>query len=135
MSIFTHELFKKSDYKYFNGFLITVYLLSFLFAARIKVFPGNGREKDYAWFIEVFFAFFVLVLEQAGEEISDSKLQEVKTTLLQDIQLFFMLFAYYQRISGLFASPHMSSVEFYQWLFYDDLKQARQKHVINDFIS
>ncbi len=130
----TSKIFKGNHHSYFACFLIAVYLLTFVFAARIKVFPYTDREKNYAWFVDTFFAFYKLTLEQFGKEIDDRKLAKIKTTLLQQIQLFFMLFYFYQRMNKLFASPNISDKEFYQRLFYEELK-GKQKTLVNNFVN
>jgi hypothetical protein len=45
-----------------------------------------------------------------------------------------MLFYFYQRMNLLFYSPNISENEFYQWLFYDQLKQNRKKVQVADFV-
>ncbi|MBS8122484.1 hypothetical protein [Candidatus Vampirococcus lugosii] len=54
-SIYTKEVFKKYDYKYFFNFLLTVYYLHFIFISRIKVFPYDNEKQNYTWFVNVFF--------------------------------------------------------------------------------
>lgn len=131
---FTSKIFKGTHYSYFAAFLTAVHLLTFVFAARIKVFPYTDREKNYAWFVDLFFAFYKVILEQQGRQIDDRKLAKLKTSLLQQIQIFFMLFYFYQRINKLFASPNISDKEFYQRLFYEELK-GKQKTIVSNFVT
>ncbi len=131
---FTSKIFKGYPHTYLGSFLIAVYLLTFVFAARIKSFPYTEREKNYTRFVDLFFSFYKLTLEQQGKTIDDRKFAKIKSALLQQIQLFFMLFYFYQRINKLFASPNISDKEFFQWLFYEELK-GKQKTVIWNFIS
>ena len=43
---------------YFTQLIYAVYLLSFTFASRIKVFPSENNQENYNWFVDVFFDFY-----------------------------------------------------------------------------
>lgn len=136
MEVQTQKLFKKQKYTYFKAFIISIFLLTFVFTARIKVFPFTDKEKNYSWFIELFFNFYETALAQVGEKRDEKKLAKIKKALLQEIHLFFMLFYFYRRVNRLFDTEHLSDKEFYQWLFYDDIKKkGKTKTWLMDFIN
>ena len=135
MASLTKSIFKSYHHSYVISFLVSIYLLTFVFAARIKIFPHTDTEKNYRRFIDLFFSFRRTALEQTGQEIDEKIWDELKSTLLQEIQLFFMLFYTYRKMNELFASPTISDKEFYQWLFYDEMKKGPQKLIIQDFVQ
>lgn len=135
VSIYVKESFAKFPKKYFMSFLTSVYLLTFVFTARIKVFPTKNKEATYAWFIEVFFNFYDLTLQQYGIE-SRKHRKTIRTLLLQQcIHVFFMLFVTYQRLNGVFYASTISEKELYQWLLYDELKKGTFKVAAQTFIA
>lgn len=135
VSIYVKESFAKFPKKYYMSFLTSIYLLTFVFTARIKVFPKWSKEKTYAWFIDVLFNFYDLTLQQYGIE-SRKQRKVIRTTLLQQcIQVFFMLFTAYQRLNGVFYAASISEKELYQWLFYDELKKWTFKSSAQTFIT
>ncbi len=135
VSIYVKESFAKFPKKYFMSFLTSVYLLTFVFTARIKVFPSKDKEATYAWFIEVFFNFYDLTLQQYGIE-SRKQRKAIRTVLLQQcIHVFFMLFVCYKRLNGVFHASNISEKELYQWLLYDELKKGTFKTSAQTFIT
>ena len=54
-SMYLYEAFEKSEDTIFVDALYTFYLLSFLFAARIKVFPWLDEKQDFQWFVDLYF--------------------------------------------------------------------------------
>lgn len=134
VSLYVKESFAAFPRKYFTSFLTCIYLLTFVFTARIKVFPTMSKEKQYAWFIEVLFSFYDLTLQQYGVE-SRKHRKAIRTALLQHIHLFFMLFYCYQRLNGVFHASSISEKELYQRLLYDELKKWPLKASAQSFIT
>jgi hypothetical protein len=101
--------------------LYTFYLLTFLFAARIKIFPGVDEKSDFNWFVDLYFNFFEIVASQLKHKISKEKIQELRTKMLVHIDIFFMMFYYERRVNGLYIDSDKLSEnyynEFYQRLF------------------
>lgn len=60
VSMYTHSLYKKTEQEQFVALLYTVYLLAFVFAARIKIFPEGKLSEQYQWFVQVFFLILCL---------------------------------------------------------------------------
>ena len=134
-SIYTKSVFTDYDPQYFLYFLFSVYLLTFLFEARLKIFPSEDPEENYRWFIEVFFNFYRSVLGQAGLEIEESIFATIQKKLLSNIQVFFMLYYFYQHISHSIYPYGVSDKEFYGWLFYDELKKGDFQPIVQDFVE
>ncbi len=101
----------------------------------MKVFPSADDKENYTWFIELFFSFYKVVLDQAGIEISTSELDDIKQKLLQHIQVFFMLYYVYQSISTCIQPYGVSEKEFYGWLFYDELKKGDYQPIVQDRVD
>ncbi|MFA5748109.1 MAG: hypothetical protein WC872_03255, partial [Candidatus Absconditabacterales bacterium] len=119
---------------YYLNFLYTIYLLSFVFISRIKVFPFKDKEKNYNWFVDVFFSFYEFVFNQTGKKIDNKILNQLKKELLNQVEVFFLLFEFYKKLNGLFKNIKDSDSDFYSWLFYDELK-GEFKTIFGDFVD
>ncbi len=149
-SVYLKDTFEKYDSFYFVDFLYAVYLMSFVFLGRTKIFPIQDKEASFNWFVEVFFNFYAYVLEQ-GESIvvkndktNDKKIDKrdwkvsfnaLKKELLGHVDIFFMLFHFYKKLNSLFENQEFSDQEFYTWLFDDELNKKTHKLIVSDFIS
>lgn len=134
-ALYTRPAFKGKSEQLFLYFLFTIYLLTFLFQARLKVFPSTDDKENYSWFIDLFFSFYKVVLDQAWIEIGAMEMDALKQKLLQHIQVFFMLYYVYQSI-GTCIQPHgISEKEFYGWLFYDELKKGDYQPLVKDWVD
>lgn len=134
-SIYLKNVFSNYNYKYFINFVIWIYLLTFVFASRIKVFPHNNDKDNYKWFIDTFFEFYHVILEQIWDPITQDDFNSMKNNVLKDIEIFFMLYYFYKRINNIFDDKNISEKEYYSWLFYDELKKWNYKFMVNDFID
>lgn len=134
-SIYTKNIFAKYPEEYFINFLYCIYLLTFVFLARIKIFPFNQKEKDYNRFIEVFFSFYKFVFQQTWKTLDEDKFKSIQKELLWQIEIFFMLFYYYKNINWLFYNSQAKSNDFYWWIFYDELRDNDTKNKILKFIE
>lgn len=112
-SLYTKDAFKGKSPQLFLYVLFTVYLMTFIFQSRLKVFPSGDQKETYTWFIDVFFSFYKVVLDQAGIEISVSEMDAIRQKLLQHIQVFFMLYYVYQSIGTSIQPYGVSEKEFY----------------------
>ncbi|MBQ9554113.1 hypothetical protein IJU97_04065 [bacterium] len=86
---------------YFTQLIYAVYLLSFTFASRIKVFPSENNQENYNWFVDVFFDFYKVTFAQLQTKISDEDFNAVKKSLLQETAFFFLLFHFYKKLNSL----------------------------------
>ncbi|USN54549.1 MAG: hypothetical protein H6765_08600 [Candidatus Peribacteria bacterium] len=68
-AVYVKDIFKPHHHSYFTAYLVSIYLLTFVFTARIKVFPNTDKEKDYRRFVELFFDFYEISLRQYGVKV------------------------------------------------------------------
>lgn len=134
VSLYVKDIFRSYPPEYYLNFLYTVFLLSFVFLARIKVFPYVDREKNYNWFVETMFSFYEFVFQQTGKKVDPTIIKSLKKALLNQIDLFFLLFATYKNFNTLFVHQHVTDKDFYSWLFYDELK-GTSKTIYAEFIA
>ena len=100
---------------YFVQLIYTVFLLSFTFVSRVKVFPSEHDQENYNWFVEVFFDFYKITFEQLQTKISDSDFFAVKKAVLQETAFFFLLFHFYKKLNSLLAGKS-SDTDYLDWL-------------------
>ncbi len=123
------------DHKYVTWFLDTIHFMTFIFVARIKVFPDLPKEEQYQWFIKLFFNLYKITLRKRWVKIDNTIIKELSWVVMQKIQVFFMLFYFYQRMNTLFSHPWISESEYYQWLFYDEMKPWSLHAIMNWFVN
>lgn len=135
----TYDIFKDEDYRLYLNFLSTVWLLVYVYLSRIKIFLNkkNSFKKDYSKFVEIFFNFYKFVNEQSKLKIDDEKFGTIKQKLLKKIELFFFLFYTYRKLNSVFdmSDYGITDKEFFEWFFYDELKNSKYKTIINDFMK
>lgn len=134
-SMYVKDTFLKYPSHYFINFIVSVYLFTFVILSRIKVFPNADEKISYKWFIDLFFEFYYLVIDQTGQKIDEIEFEALKKDLLKNIQLFFMLYYYFKSLNGVFGDSFNSSKEYYNLLFYDELKKWWYKAIVWDFIT
>lgn len=134
VSLYVKDIFRNYPSEYYLNFLYTIFLLSFIFLGRIKVFPHQDREKNYNRFIEVVFSFYEFVFQQTGKKMDPNIVKKLKKELLNQIELFFLLFAVYQNFNTIFTHPQTTNKDIYSRLFYDELKWDT-KAIYADFVN
>ena len=134
VALHVKDIFRKYPPEYYLNFLYTIFLLSFVFLARIKIFPYKDREKNYNRFVEVMFSFYEFVFQQIGKKIDPNIVKALKKELLNQIELFFLLFAVYKNFNTLFVHPQVTDKDMYSRLFYDELK-GDSKTIYAEFIA
>jgi len=117
-SLYLYECFDKDDGLFVDA-LYAFYLLTFLFAARIKIFPWVDEKSDFQRFIDLYFNFFEIVISQLKHKVSKKNLQELRTKMLTHIEVFFMMFYYEKRVNQLYLIKNEQKYwnDFYQWIF------------------
>lgn len=124
-SLYLYDAFDEWEDVLFVDALYAFYLLAFLFAARIKVFPWKDEKSDFYWFVDLYFNFYEIVVAQLKHKISKKRIQEIRVKMLTHIEIFFMMFYYQQRVNRLFLDSlkieNNEKTEFYQWLFWSQL--------------
>lgn len=134
-SLYLYDAFDKWEENILVDALYAFYLLAFLFAARIKVFPWVDEKSDFQWFVDLYFNFFEIVTSQLKHKITKGQIQKLRTKMLVHIDIFFMMFYYERRVNSLYIdSTKLSSNyynEFYQWLFGPQLSVVQRNFLQN----
>lgn len=118
IALILEEHFNQDEDQLFIDCLYSFYLISFIFASRIKVFPQLSKEWDFNWFVDLFFSFFELVTVQLNHKTSAKQFRELKIRLLKELDIFFLMFNYYRRLNKYFESQSEES-SFEKRLFGD----------------
>ncbi len=113
---------------YFVQLIYAVFLLTFTFASRVKVFPSENDQENYNWFVEVFFDFYQITFEQLQTKITKSDFIAVKKALLQETAFCFLLFHFYKKLNTLLADKS-SNEDFLDRL----LGKTKQNNLIKAF--
>lgn len=132
-SLYVKEVFRKYDQIYFLNFLYAVYLLCFVFTARIKVFPYKDKKLNYNRFIDILFSFYAFVFQQTGQKLDVEIFKKIKKELISQVDIYFLLFEVYSRFNDTLSQWNNSSRDYYSRLFYDEL-QWSSKNIINEFL-
>lgn len=117
------DIFREYPPSYFLNFLYSLYLLSFVFTAKLKIFPYKDKQSNYNRFIEVFFNFYEFIFDQTGQELDKNQLENIKKTLIKKADILFLLFYSYQRFNVTLNREEVPSKEYYTWLLGDDIKK------------
>ena len=127
-SLYLYESFDKWDESLFVDALYAFYLLTFLFAARIKVFPWVDEKSDFQWFVDLYFNFFEIVISQLKHKVTKKSIQELRTKMLTHIEIFFMMFYYERRVNQLYIMKNEWKYwnDFYQWIFGPQLTAVQK---------
>ncbi|MBP6086448.1 hypothetical protein KA478_04705 [Patescibacteria group bacterium] len=121
--MYTVDIFEEYDEYYTIQFLYAVYLLTFLFQAKCKVFPSDNVKENFSWYVEVLFSLYEFLLDQSGKKYLPEDVKTIKAKLLQNhIDIVFMLFYFYTYASKSLDMPGIQPSQFYGWLLYDELK-------------
>ena len=131
-SLYLYEAFDKDEALFVDA-LYTFYLLTFLFAARIKVFPWKDEKSDFQWFVDLYFNFYEIVISQLKHKVTKKWIQDLRTKMLNQIEVFFMMFYYEKRVNQLYLTNEdwKYSNEFYQWIFGPQLSQVQRNFLQN----
>lgn len=134
-SLYLYDAFGKWEDTIFVDALYAFYLLTFLFAARIKVFPWIDEKSDFQWFIDLYFNFFEMIAWQLKHKITKEYIQKLRTKMLVHIDIFFMMFYYTRRVNTLYINSSKLTKnynnEFYQRLFWSQ-PSAVQKNFLQN---
>lgn len=132
-SLYFYESFDKWDESLLVDALYAFYLLTFLFASRLKVFPGVDEKSDFQWFVDLYFNFYEIVISQLKHKVTKKQIQELRSKMLTNIEVFFMMFYYEKRVNELFLSSENKNYfnDFYQWIFWPQLSVVQKNFMQN----
>lgn len=135
-SMYIIDEVEKHDDSYGIQFLYAVYLLTFVFQAKIKVFPFDNAKDNFARFIEILFTQYTFLLDQSGKKYDPAVIADFRKSLLQDhLEVLFMLYYFYQFAAKSLDVPQVQLQQFYGWLFYDELKWGNIQPIAQDFLE
>ena len=134
-ALYVKDIFRKYPPEYYLHFLYSVYLLSFVFLSRIKIFPYKEKELNYNRCVDLFFAFYDFVFQQTGKKPDPKLMSAIKKDILHQTEIFFLLLPVYQECNRLFVHAGVSDKDMYAWLFYDELKEDDLMSAYKDFID
>lgn len=137
IGLFVYEIFEKYPDEYFINFMFSVYLLNFVFLARIKVFPDVNEADSFNWFVWVFFDFYETIFEQSGMKFDPANINAIKKAIIAESDVFFVLYRHYQKFNGLYYNDtwYGSDEDFYRWIFHDEIKNVGISDLIKNFIA
>jgi len=133
--VYSKDLFEEYPSEYFVNFLYAAFLLSFVFLARLKVFPEGDKEERFNWFVDLFFEFYRFVFEQTSKKLDNDIFEEIKKKLIIDADVLFMLKQFYFGFNDIFAYDDVAEDELFSWLFYDEAKKKTYKLIVADYIK
>jgi len=134
-AVYLSDVFEKYPDEYFVHFLYSIYLLTFVFLARIKVFPYKEQQKDFNRFVDIFFNFMIYVFQQTRTPLDQEIFAKIKKDVLWHVDIFFMLFRFYIRLWSLFSAHDEEELDLKSWLFSDDLDQKKYKNILADYMK
>lgn len=134
-SSYIKDVFAKHNPNYFLYFLYSIYLLTFVFVARVKVFPYKDKQKNFNWLVEIIFSFYEFVFSQTWKSISKDEIAMIKKEILSQSKIFSLLYAYYRNISQTFYAKDIGEDEFYGRVFYDEIRDNKYKVLLESFIT
>lgn len=133
-AMYIYEAFDNGEEELFVDALYAFYLLTFIFASRIKVFPQQDEESDFQWFVDLYFNFYWTIIPQLKHKVTKTRFKEIRTKMLTHIEIFFMMFYYEKHVNSLYIDPQATkktSEEFYQRLFWPQMSVVQKKFVQN----
>lgn len=139
-SLYLYDSFDEEEKLIFVDSIYAFFLLTFLFAGRLKVFPWKDEKSDFQRFVDLYFNFFEVVIWQLKHKITKKHFQEIRTKMLSNIEVFFMMFYYEKHISWLYFNEKrvfkQDANDFYQWLFWPQLSALHRNFLssVNDII-
>lgn len=120
IAMYIYDAFDDWEEWLFVDSLYTFYLLSFLLAGRIKVFPWLDEKSDFQRYLDLYFDFYQSIARQLKHKVLKKRFLEIKNNMLTHIEIFFMMFYYSKRLNQFIFNPQSSwdteTEEFYNWL-------------------
>jgi hypothetical protein len=101
MSTYFYPHFEKYDPKYFSFFLYTLYMLTFVFVARVKVFDAEDKQSSFNRFVKLLCEFYEFVLDQAKIPYTDKILSQIKKDIILQTNCMYTLIAFYRSCNKL----------------------------------
>ena len=103
IDVFIH---KNDGQRLYMNTLFCIYLLHYVFASQLRVFPSWSIQKQYTRFMNIFESFFRLVYEQTHKNASLEHFDILKIDLFARVEVFMFLFWHFKRVNTLLSTTH-----------------------------
>lgn len=135
MSTYFYPHFEKYDPKYFSFFLYTLYMLTFVFVSRVKVFDSEDKQSSFNRFVKLLCEFYEFILDQAKIPHNEKILAQIKKDIILQTNCMYTLIAFYRSCNKLLIATGGTEKDFYQRLFHDEIKEGKWKSACSDFVT
>lgn len=135
------HIFYKSEYFSYINYILSVYLMCYIFGSGIKTFPkfehkdqNDLQNQQYKRFLEVFFSFWDMIMSESKVKINTQRLIQIKKELTMNLQMFFGIFYSMRMLNeGLITWNHKDDVEYFERLLTQ--KSTANIDSVSDFID
>ena len=118
------KLFHKSEYSTYINYILSVYLMCYIFASGIKSFPNFEHEDEYdlqnqqyKWFLDVFFGFWDMIMSESKIKIKPERFAQIKKEMTMNLQIFFGIFYTVRMLNnGLLSEDETENQEYFERL-------------------
>ncbi len=120
--LLSKDIFNNSNKKSMMSLSFSSYLILYLFAAKIKVFPYKTDAENYNWFVDLFFNFynFIYAINTVDKQIEDH--HSFKKQILWDTDIVRMFFYICKQYQSYFsdAQKDTDKYNFFRYLIDND---------------
>lgn len=101
-SYYLRPLINSKEHWYLNHLLFSLYVITHVFAARIKQFPEQDDNVSYQWFIDIWFNYYDLILQHNSQQqpYDQDIVQQIKDRIRSQIELWFWLYRVMKQLNG-----------------------------------
>lgn len=131
----TIHILEDEDDIYFNHFIFTIYLLVFIFTAKIKIFPQGTQQEQYDRFVNIFRSFYEHVFENTGTSIDTKTYNHIKTLFFDEIKTLFALFYIYKDLGNYFSIIDGEDTEFIKRLLAGDFHHKIHETITKQYVE
>lgn len=116
--------------------LITINIVGYVFAARVKIFPPNmSIEESFNRFITVFFNIYDFLLKLYSVHLTLDERTSIKNTLMQHVDIFFCLYDIYNLYNVFLVTPYGSDSDQIERLLKQEVKKKSSQVKLNEFFA
>ncbi len=120
---------------YFTNFIYTIYFLSFLFIAHIKVFPEASQQEQFDRFVTLFRSFYEFIFENTKQKLDPKALQRIKILFTDDLKTMFSLFHSMKELNSYFTVAQTDHKEFVSWLLAWELHHKTHGNTAKKYLE
>lgn len=118
------DIFQKSEYSTYVNYILSVYLLCYVFGSGIKSFPKfeykdneDLQNQQYKWFLDVFFGFWDMIMSESKIKIKPERFAQIKKEMTMNLQMFFAIFYTVRMLNEwLITDNEEENQEYFEWL-------------------